>query len=117
MARDEHVITGTGCFIEQTFDYGDDDAGAIYIRDRFGEICMWSMDEIKTEPSLVGPILNTVCLSFQAGPHELRQIVGRSCPTCTPDKPKRDHCICGGPDYDFDNDEEETEGEDGSSLA
>jgi hypothetical protein len=113
MLIDEHVITGTGCFIEQTFDYGHDDDGEIYIRDRFGEICMWTMDEIKEEPSVVGPIFNAIRMAFQEGPVALRRVVGRHCITCLPDKSLREHCMCGGPDYDFDSpDEDENETED-----
>jgi hypothetical protein len=91
------VTTPTGITIEDTFNYGDED-GEIYFRDRFGEICMWTMDEIKEDPSVVAPIFNTIRLAFLKTPTEIRQRNGRSCPHCCPQAPQRDNCGCGGPE-------------------
>ena len=62
-------------------DYGDDDLGAIYLHDDYGEIVMWEMTEWKDEPSLVGVIVNAIMVGMSLGGETLRRRIGR-CLVC-----------------------------------
>jgi hypothetical protein len=89
--------TGNGITIEIDGDYNDPEmGGGIYLSDKYGEIVMWDLTEVADEPAVIFPIVNAVISAFKLGPLALRQITGRACPECCPNKPDKDHCICGG---------------------
>ena len=48
----------------------------LYIRDEFGEIVMWSMDELKEDETTLLAALNAMRVFYANGPDTLRNIVG-----------------------------------------